>query len=209
MTRMLMATGLVLAAVVGCRGGASTRPGVDFIALLGEENLEGWTIENGGDFSVQDGRLVVNRGTGWLRSNREYGDFVLQVHFRFLEPDANSGIFVRTGSTSHDDENGWPNDGYQVQCRDTTTGESPLGAMIPYGAPPFVHKSDQDAIERAYRPTGEWNQLKIRCEGEQLTVELNGELVTAAHDIKNERGHIGIQAEHGHLEFKAIWIREL
>ena len=29
--------------------------------------LDGWVIESGGDFSVKDGVLLVNKGTGWLR----------------------------------------------------------------------------------------------------------------------------------------------
>ena len=128
---------------------------------------------------------------------------------RFQEEAANSGIFVRTGSTSADDENGWPDNGYQVQCKDTTTEDRALGTMIPYGAPPFEHESDRDAIARAYRPTGEWNHYEIVCEDEELSVKLNGLLVTTAWNIKNRKGHVGIQAEHGHLEFRNIRICRL
>ena len=84
------------------------------IKLFNGTNLDGWTIINNGQFSVEDGVLKINRGTGWLRSNDTFADFVLTMEFRFLEEGANSGIFVRTGPTSADNENGWPNDGYQV-----------------------------------------------------------------------------------------------
>jgi hypothetical protein len=172
-------------------------------------DLDGWVIENGGRFSARDGLLVVDKGTGWLRSEREYADFVLDLDFRFLEKNANSGIFVRTGATSKKDENGWPDNGYQIQCMDTTSGEHPLATMIPYGAPPFVHESKLEAIVAAYRPTGEWNHYEISCVGENLAVRLNGTLVTTARSIANRRGHLGIQAEHGRLELKDLRIREL
>tara|TARA_B100001167_G_scaffold132896_1_gene83680 strand:- start:520 stop:1137 length:618 start_codon:yes stop_codon:yes gene_type:complete len=178
------------------------------IKLFNGTNLDGWTIINNGQFSVEDGVLKINRGTGWLRSNDTFADFVLTMEFRFLEEGANSGIFVRTGPTSADNENGWPNDGYQVQCMDTLTG-TPLAHLIPYGAPPFDHQSDIDALKRAYKPAGEWHTYEIKADGEQLWVSLNGELITTATSIKNLRGHIGIQGELGLLEFRKISVEPL
>ena len=96
------------------------------------------------------------------------------MEFRFLEEEANSGIFVRTGPTSNDDERGWPNNGYQIQCMDIITGDTPLGNMIPSGAPPFDHEFDIEALQEAYNPTGEWQTYEITAEGENLSVRLNG-----------------------------------
>ena len=98
-----------------------------YTSLLNGTNLDGWAIENNGQFSVRDGMLVINKGTGWLRSEKEYGDFVLKMDFRFLEEKANSGIFVRTGATSKDDENGWPDNGYQIQCMTPSIYRTPAG----------------------------------------------------------------------------------
>jgi hypothetical protein len=128
---------------------------------------------------------------------------------RFMEPGANSGIFVRTGPTSRADENGWPDNGYQVQCMDQITRMPALATMIPYGAPPFSHESNLEALASAYRPTGQWNHIQITCRGEHLTVKLNGTLITTAHDIKNQQGHIGIQAENGLVEFRDIRVLRL
>lgn len=179
------------------------------LSLFNGQNLDGWVIESNGDFSVQDGYLRINRGTGWLRSQKSFGDFVLEMEFRFLEKEANSGIFVRTGPTSKNDEGGWPDNGYQVQCKDTITEDRALATMIPYGAPPFEHESDREALARAYRPTGQWNRYEITCQGEILQVKLNGVLITTATPIKNHQGHVGIQAEHGLLEFRKIDITPL
>jgi len=193
----------------GCTGPDANTNGGPYVSLFNGDNLDGWVIENNGAFSARDGLLVLNKGVGWLRSDEEFGDFVLEMDFRFLEEGANSGIFIRTGPTSNEDENGWPDNGYQVQCKDTITEERALGTMIPYGAPPFTHESDRDAISRAYRPTGEWNHYQITCKGEDLGVKLNEILVTTAKGIKNLRGHVGIQAEHGHLEFRNIRVQRL
>ncbi len=183
---------------------ASKEESRERIDLFNGKNLAGWEIQNNGRFSVKNGRLRVDRGTGWLRSVDIYADFTLKLQFRFLEANANSGIFVRTGATSKKDENGWPNNGYQVQCMDTITGKVPLATMIPYGAPPFEHESDPDALNNAYKPVGEWQSYEITAKGETLRVKLNGTLITTATSIKNLDGHIGIQAENGLLEFREI-----
>ncbi|MHC4074691.1 MAG: 3-keto-disaccharide hydrolase [Planctomycetota bacterium] len=193
----------------GCAGTGIDADNAPYVSLFNGSDLDGWVIENNGAFSAQNGLLVLNKGAGWLRSEEAFGDFVLEMDFRFLEEGANSGIFVRTGSTSKKDENGWPDNGYQIQCKDTITEERALGTMIPYGAPPFKHESDRDAITRAYHPTTQWNHYEIMCKGEDLTVKLNGTLITTASEIKNLQGHVGIQAEHGHLEFRNIRIQRL
>jgi len=191
-------------------GGCSSHPPEPVrVSLFNGYDLEGWVIENQGAFSVKDGYLMVNKGTGWLRSQESFGDFVLEMDFCFLEKEANSGIYIRTAATSKEDENGWPDNGYQIQCKDTITEERALATMIPYGAPPFEHTSDRDALATAYRPTGQWNHYQITCQGETLEVVLNGVLITTATDIKNLRGHIGIQAEHGLLKFRNIKIQYL
>ena len=177
-----------------------------YVSLFNGKNLAGWVIENNGQFSVRDGLLAVNKGTGWLRSEKDYADFVFKMDFRFLEEKANSGIFVRTGPTSKNDENGWPDNGYQVQCMDIISGPTPCATMIPYGAPPFESESDLEKLAKVYRPAGKWNSYEIKCVGEELSVRLNGELITKATNIKNLRGHLGIQAEHGRLEFQNLRI---
>ena len=202
--RIVIATVLLGCLVLAAGSAALAQPGSPATALFNGRNLDGWEIVNGGPFTVEDGVLKVNGGSGWLRSRDTFGDFVLTMEFRFLEPEAPSGIFVRTGPTSNDDENGWPDNGYQVQCMDTATGDIPLGQLMPYGAPPFEHEFDREALLRAYKPTGEWHTYEITAEGENLWVRLNGELITTATSIKQLRGHIGIQAERGLLEFRRI-----
>ena len=184
--------------------GDSTKPTIK--KLFNGWNLEGWSIENGGRFSVEDGILKLDGGTGWLRSNETYGDFKLVIEFRFLEEKANSGIFVRTGPTSKKGKNGWPDNGYQIQCMDALTGK-PLATLLSYGAPPFKHESDLDALKKAYKPVGEWQSFEITAKGETLEVKLNGVRVTTATSIKNREGHIGIQGEKGLLEFRKIELR--
>jgi len=198
---------LIASLLVGC--GSATEESLNTLSLFSGENLDGWEIQNGGQFSVADGVLTINKGTGWLRSADTFGDFTLTMEFRFMEKGANSGIFVRTGPTSNDDENGWPNNGYQVQCLDEIEHQYPLGFIIPYGAPEFQSESSLDALKSVYKPALEWHTYEITCQGETMEVKLNGTVITTCTSIKNLTGHIGIQGELGHLEFRKIEVTQL
>lgn len=193
--------------LMGCQATSSMKD-VKTLELFNGKDLSNWTIESNGQFSVSDGVLKVNRGTGWLRSNDTFKDYVLTMEFRFLEKDANSGIFVRTKATNHQDEKGYPNNGYQIQAKDTLEGIA-LAQMIPYGAPPFENTFDLAALRKAYKPHGNWHTYNITAKGETLEIKLNGIVISTATNIENLEGHIGIQGEYGLLEFRKIEVIEL
>ncbi|MEO7599655.1 MAG: DUF1080 domain-containing protein [Opitutus sp.] len=196
--------GLVAAAPLNglAPGGIAARP------LFDGKTLAGWSIQNGGRFSVHDGVIALDRGAGWLRSDATYADFTLTVELRFLDQGANSGIFVRTGPDSHPDEKGYPTSSYQVQCMDDLAGTRPLATVIPYGGGLEESFFDREAIRQAYRPTGEWNIIEITCRGEVLVSKLNGVEVARAIGVANRRGQVGIQGEGGRLEFRRLDIVE-
>jgi len=195
--------------ILGCLLQAAPSATDGFRPLFDGKTLNGWVIENHGDFRVEAGKLVVNRGVGWLRSVETYSDFKLVLEFRFLEVKANSGIFVRTAATCREDETGYPNNGYQIQCMDTVEGNTPLATLINYGGPVSVDHFDLQALTKAYHGQGEWNRMEIICKGEDLSVAINGDQVTHSTGVQNAPGHVGIQAEHGLLEFRSIQIAEL
>jgi hypothetical protein len=179
------------------------------IQVFNGQNLDGWSIEGGGQFSVADGMLKVNRGTGWLRSDATFGDFVLVMEFRFLEDGANSGIFVRTSETSNKEEGLWPTSRYQVQCMNNLEGANPLGYIFPHNVPEVQFLYDLEAVKAAYKPTGEWLRYEITVRGDRLTTKLNGKLINVVTDISMPSGHIGIQGEDGLLEFRKIEVTPL
>jgi hypothetical protein len=183
----------------------------DGFASLFDGTLDGWIPENtdGGRFTIVNGILHVEGGSGWLRSSERYADFVLRSEFRWLTADADSGIYVRAVADS-EFIRGWPNNSYQVQVRDPA-GESrfpPVGGLFRHGTPPGNATLDEEALGDAYRGTGEWHVIEIEVAGDLLSVRLNGTEIARADNIVNSRGYIGIQSELGTLEFRSIEIRE-
>src|SRR5262245_52052457 len=99
--------------------------GGGFTSLFDGKTLTGWSQEGGADasgVSVQDGAIRMSRPEGgaqkgWLRSAREYDDFVLRLEYRFLNPAAMSGVYIRSVPTSGFN-NTWPEIAYQIQVRE-------------------------------------------------------------------------------------------
>ncbi len=207
-----MKIGFVTAAVVLIGAWViMTLPQLSGFESIWEGTFDGWTIENAGqsDFTIVDGLLHVEGGTGWLRSEEQYSDFTLQSEFRWLTEDADSGIYVRAIG---DQEfiRGWPGNSYQVQVRDPR-GESrfpPVGGLFRHQTPEGNDELDEAAIEEAYQGTGEWHTIEIDAIGETLTIRLNGIEIGRADNIVNPTGYIGVQSELGTIEYRTIEILE-
>jgi hypothetical protein len=179
--------------------GASDDPESDFTSLFNGKDLTGWHIMGNGRFSVKDGVILLNKGGGWLRSDKQYRDFELRLEFRFVEKNANSGIFLRSN------DNAGPNKAYQVQTMD---GDS-LGDIYTRDLAKPAVKRDAALLKRAFKPTGEWQSYAITAKRGNLEVRLNGELITVADGLADQPGYIGPQGEGGILEFRKIRIRVL
>jgi hypothetical protein len=220
-----------------------TRPGV-----VGE----GWVVRNWTDVSEPpkwpvvwevDADGILN-GTGryspgttgdrwigtWLLSEREYGDFILELEFKFRNDgkSGNGGIALRAplaGDPAYE--------GLELQITDPryehsyfpgATAEQLTGALYLVSG----------AKELAYLP-GEWNRYRVEMRGPMVKVWLNGKLVqdvdldTLTRPAKRHgegqelldakpgaarprRGHIGFQdlSESGEtLLFRNVRIAEL
>jgi len=193
---------LVLPSVLLCAAAASAEP-------LFPNGLEGWSVENGNASSFQfDGDVLrVSGDAGWLRSPRMHDDFVLRGQVRFVEPDSDSGIFLRV-EPGTDFIRGWPGDAYQVQMREisvnTTDSPLPLVHLYRHRVADGPTRYERERVFALYRGVGEWNDFVIRVEGDALSVELNGELITEASGLENPSGYLGFQSEAGVIEYRAL-----
>jgi hypothetical protein len=187
---------LVIALVLAA--GGKVEPG--FTSLFNGKDLDGWHIENQGKFSVKDGVIVLDRGAGWLRSDKMYQDFELRLDFRFVSKGADSGIFLR----ANNDGSIWPTKNLQVQTMDNESIAGLFGTGLNEGKV----KRDANLMRKVRKTAGEWQSYDILARGGYVEIRLNGVRITVSEGVSVQAGYIGLQGEGGQLEFKHIRIRE-
>lgn len=192
------------------------KAGIAFSPLFDPESgLSRWQAIGTEDavFSFDKDILEVRGDRGWLRSPRLYADFILRLQFRFLEPDSDSGIFLRVAEDGPDFIRGWPGAAYQIQVRDLSMNQSdsplPLANVYRHHIAEGETTFQRSSVFELYSGLGEWQDMEITVIGTLLSVRLNGVLVTTARDIINPTGRIGFQSEAGVVQFRKLTINEL
>jgi hypothetical protein len=162
-------------------------------ALFNGKDLTGWAPVHEVTFEVKDGNLRLVKGMGWLRTEKQYSDFILELEWMALDKDYDSGIFIRGGLEGKP----WPKDGWQVNLRYMGLGAFVKGykTVVPSESPRM--------------PANKWIKLRIEAKGKKVTLDVDGERAWESTDIDVERGYIGIQAENKSFDFRNIRIQEL
>ncbi|WP_439481571.1 3-keto-disaccharide hydrolase [Cyclobacterium plantarum] len=159
--------------------------------LFNGEDLSGWTIYGTEKWYVEDGILVSESGPdaeyGYLGTEENYKDFELTAQFK-QDQDGNSGIFFR--STFE----GTKVSGWQVEV--APPGNDTGGIYESYGRG-WLIKPDPEKDKNL--KFGEWNDIKIRVEGDHVTTWLNGvEMVDYTDEkIGEGEGQIALQIHSG------------
>ena len=175
-------------------------------ALFNGENLEGWTINGTEKWYVEDGLLVCESGPdkayGYLSTNAYYDNFVLELEF-LQEADGNSWVFFRS-TVDGTVVSGWQ---VEVAPPDHDTG----GIYESYGRGWLIKP---DKAKDAYLKMGEWNKMKIICNGDTVTTYLNGHEMVKLTDEKigNGKGGIALQIHDGggiKVKWRNIYLTEL
>jgi hypothetical protein len=153
----------------------------------------GWVPSGDADWRVEDGALTATRGTGFLVSAADYGNFELRLDF-WAAKTVNSGIFMRCGDPMINLRTC-----YEVQIGGTST------ALIAGNITNTAPAPDAPA------PTEQWNALEISAMGDHLIVKLNGKTLVDARDRTHTRGKIALQeggrGEIGLVRFRNIRVR--
>ncbi|MGE0609941.1 MAG: family 16 glycoside hydrolase [Pirellulales bacterium] len=163
-----------------------------------------------GGWEVRDGNLVcATKNPGWLKSKQTFGDFTLQLEFK-LPPGGNSGIYFRTLEQGHISKVGM-----EAQLVDESRDDvKPMAPQFHTGA---IH-GIAGPTAQVPTPTNTWHTLELDCQGDAITVKLNGTIVTQA-DLKTipaaqgrpRSGFIGISNWAGEADgaaFRDIRIRQ-
>ena len=150
------------------------------VSLFNGENLNGWNIHGTEKWYVENGNLICESGPdkeyGYLSTDKFYKDFELSIDFK-QEADGNSGIFIRSTF------DGTKVSGWQVEV--APPGSDSGGIYESYGRG-WLIKPDKEK-DKALK-MGQWNTMKIRVLGDNVTSWLNGTQMVSLNDEKIGQG---------------------
>jgi hypothetical protein len=149
--------------------------------------------------------LICNGDGGheWLRYDRELGDFILSVDWRFTprgpeEKRYNSGIGVRLSKYGE----------IWAQAQTGLTGGYLFGANFADGVLKSFNLS-KEMKENRVKPAGEWNHYEVTARGDVLTLAVNGQVVSELRGYGLRRGYVGLEAEGYEITFRNLQLQVL
>lgn len=160
-------------------------------SLFNGIDLSGWNIHGTELWYVEDGLLVCESGPdqkyGYLSTQEYYDDFILTLEFK-QEDNGNSGVFFR--STLE----GTKISGWQVEV--APPGNDSGGVYESYGRGWLIKPEPKK--DKALK-MGDWNKMKIKVVGDQVTTWLNGTKMISIQDEKigKGKGSIALQIHDG------------
>ena len=174
--------------------------------LFNGKDLSGWTVHGTEKWYVENKELVCESGPdkqyGYLSTNKNYKDFIATMDFK-LEANGNSGVFIRSGIE------GTKISGWQVEVAPENhhTG----GIYESYGRGWIIQPKPED---EKWLKAKDWNTLKIKMVGDEITTWLNGHQMVTLKDEKIGKGEgfIALQIHDGggiKVRWKNLKIQEL
>lgn len=196
------------------------------IQLFDGKTLQGWymdvpDLEKDSSlrkpFVIRDG-LLVSLGTpgGHLISEKSYENYVLEFEYRFADKPGNCGVLVHASSPRA--LYGMFPKSIEVQMMHSNAGdfwciqediqvddmEKRRGPKENWGVTEGKERRIVNLTDDSEKPLGEWNRMKIKCEGNRITVWVNGDLVNDGYGATAQKGQIALQAEGAEVEFKSL-----
>lgn len=162
--------------------------------LFNGKDLRGWKQLNGAHkFEVKDGMIlgttVPGQPNGFLCTEKEYGDFILELEVSIDTLMNNSGIQFR--SLSHAGYQNGRVHGYQMEVDPKPQRWS--GSIYDEARRGWLYTLELNPAAKTAFKNNRWNKYRIECFGTSNRTWVNG--VPTAHliDAETTKGFIGLQ----------------
>lgn len=154
-----------------------------WVNLFNGKNLEGWHTYNQKTvtgWTVENGLIASDGGTGDLTSDQEYGDFDLEFEFK-IPPASNSGVLYKVIEREDIKRTVFSAPEYQIIDDIGYIVKGPNGERIPLKGTQLTganYDMDPPKDPTAFKPAGEWNTGRIVVDRNNVKHFLNGKLVS-------------------------------
>ncbi len=184
-----------------------------FTDLFNGKNLDGWINVNCAPetWTVRDGMIVCTGiPTGVLRTDRMYENYILELDYRHMKPKGNAGLFLNSWDIT---AVGQPfTRSIECQVMDGNGGDvfAIHGAFMKPDKPhPKGWGMRSLPSENRQKPVGQWNHYRVISDQGNITLALNGKIVTRGYHCVPRKGYICLESEGSEAHFRNIRIHEL
>src|ERR1700761_4688709 len=139
--------------------------------LFDGKTLDGWKkLAGTAEYKVEDGAIVgssvPNSGNTFLVTEKEYGDFILEMDVKITDTTANSGVQVR----SHYDPAGHQGKGlvYGCQFEIDPSSRKWSGGIYDEGRRDWLYPGSLNAKAQDAFKIGVYNHIRIECIGHEM-----------------------------------------
>lgn len=183
------------------------------VALFNGRNLDGWTfdvidpeVKPESVWSVSEGLLVCKgKPPGVLRSVKDdHSNYELTVEWRWKPggKPGNSGVLIHASTPRQLFV--WPKS-VEVQLGSGNAGDFwTIGEQVSVAGSTPQGRRWLKRQESAEKPPGEWNTMRIRCEGDKVTVWVNDTLMNEGRGLSTQKGAICLQSEGAEVHFRKV-----
>jgi hypothetical protein len=210
---------LLLIGVLAWAGAASAAEQDGFKLLFNGKTLDGWRNINCGPktWTVKEGMIhCTGKPIGELRTLKMYENFIFEVEWRHLKPRGNAGIFVWADAYP---AKGQPfHRGVEVQVLENAYGSG--GGHTTHGDIFPIHGAKMTPIngrggsrafptENRSKPSPQWNHYRVVCNNGDISLAVNGKVVTQGKAAKPRKGYICLESEGSPVQFRNMKLKEL
>jgi|SRR6218665_295413 len=164
--------------------------------LFDGKTLNGWKkVAGEAEYKIEDGAIagitVPNTPNTFLITDKEYGDFVLELEVKIMDTTSNSGIQFRSQYDPAGNKGKGKVFGYQYELdpssRKWTAGLYDEGRRD-WLYPLMLNPSAQDLLK-----TGVYNKVRVECIGNNIKTWINDKPAANVVDNADSKGIIALQ----------------
>lgn len=202
-----------------CQCAAEDATEEGFKPAFNGKDLSGWVAVNTAPstWKMKNGMLICSgKPIGEMRTEKMYQNFVMELEWRHMVPRGNAGVFVWADDIT---ARGVPfHRGIEVQVLENAYGNTRShtthGDIFPiHGAKmtPVNGRGGSRAFptEERSNPSPGWNHYRITCQDGNISLAVNGKVVTQGKDCSPRKGYICLESEGGVVHYRNVKIKEL
>ena len=189
------------------------------VSLFNGKDLSGWTyhlrdpdVRMDDVWSVEDGLLTCRgKPAGYLITKKTYfKDYVLSLEWRWhTGRGGNNGVLVHCSTPG---VLGVWCKSIEVQLAHENAGDFWIIGTeldVPNEQARRKGRRHLNLTDDSEKPLGEWNRMEIVCRGNEIIVQVNGDLVNHATNVSETQGAIALQSEGTPIQYRHIVLRPL